>query len=645
MSQNPPRWNQNLEGAPLAIASSVASPLRVLAGPGTGKTFSLMRRVARLLEGGAAPARIFVSTFTRTAATDLGNALAALGVAGVDEVETGTIHAHCFSILNRQAVLEATGRVPRPLLQFEERVLEGDLSEAGFGGIRVVRRQVAAFSAAWARLQHEIPGWPQDAADQAFQAGLLAWLRFHRAMLVGEIVPETLRYLQQNPACPERSAFDHVLVDEYQDLNRAEQALLDLLRGAGTFTLIGDEDQSIYSFKHAHPEGITTFPNTHPGTEDQSLQTCRRCPQTVVSIANSLIAKNTGRTPRTLDQHPGNGPGEVRIVQWTTMRDESVGLAEFIRRRIAAGTNPGSILVLSPRRQPGQALRENLTLQGVNAMSFFQEEAFDGQPMNDSENAAMRAFEVLTLLANPDDRVALRTWCGLGSPSLRAGAWQRLRAHCVASGESPRQALERLAAGTLTLTNVNELRAAYAVLQARLAQANGLVGDALRDFLFPAAQPWAAEFRGLSDNDMEPGLDAAGLHRILSSAITQPELPIDVDYVRVMSLHKSKGLTADLVVVIGCVEGLVPTLYGELTEAERSRMLQEQRRLFYVALTRAKSTLILSSFLKVEKADAYRMGIQVGFGFRRQVSTIASRFLAELGTSCPIPVTGAQLLA
>ena len=108
-------------------------------------------------------------------------------------------------------------------------------------------------------------------------------------MLMGEIVPVMLSYLRNNPLCPERGQFEHVIVDEFQDLNRAEQVLTDLLAEQAAVTIIGDEDQSIYSFKHAHPDGIVTFADAHPGTHDETLNVCRRCPTGVVALANSLI--------------------------------------------------------------------------------------------------------------------------------------------------------------------------------------------------------------------------------------------------------------------------------------------------------------------------------------------------------------------
>jgi superfamily I DNA/RNA helicase len=225
-----------------------------MAGPGTGKSFAMKRRVARLLEDGVNPRRILAVTFTRNAAADLIADLHSLGVDGCDRIRAGTLHSFCFSLLEQQDVFDYLGRVARPIvtftksavLQFEGRIMLEDLVSAGaFGTKRDCTKRIRAFEAAWARLQSEAPGWPQNAIDKQFQAALLSWLRFHQAMLIGELVPEALRFLRNNPASSARSAFDHVIVDEYQDLNRAEQDLIDLLAANGATAIVGDGNGSV----------------------------------------------------------------------------------------------------------------------------------------------------------------------------------------------------------------------------------------------------------------------------------------------------------------------------------------------------------------------------------------------------------------
>ncbi len=564
-------------------------------------------------------------------------------VSGAEEVKATTIHGHCFGILMRDEVLASTGRVPRPLMDFEQRFLLEDLRGDGFGTIHKKRKRLKAFEAAGARLQDEQPGWPTDATDKAFQAALLDWLRFHRAMLIGELVPEALRYLRNNPASRHLDKFEHILVDEYQDLNVAEQEVISLLAKDAELTIIGDEDQSIYSFKHAYPEGIEDFHRRHAGTEDETLDMCRRCPTTIVGLANELIGHNNQRTNRVLLPHVGKGQGEVHIVQWPSIAAEAEGLARFIQRRIAEErVQPGRILVLAPRRAFGYAVRDALNAIDVPAHSFFQEQALEGDPKSANESKKQQAFTLLTLSVDPTDATALRCWCGFGSQNLREPAWTRVRELCNQSNRALGDVIADIRDGRVPLPHGGSLRSKLVELQERLQDLGGLIGRDLVDALFPADDPDFGELRELADG-LSGDADPKALLNMLRTSITQPELPTDVAYVRVMSLHKSKGLTTDLVVVMGCVEGLVPHVDDSLTQAGKNRTLEEQRRLFYVALTRSRDTLILSSVTNLPRPRAHRLQVRIT-GRGQNVSTITSRFIDELGPTRPDPVHGARLL-
>lgn len=440
-------WDDGLEGPALEIARTDRNPVRVDAGPGTGKTFALMRRVWRLIVGGADPRRLFVGTFTRTAASDLKKSLSELGIPGIDNIRAGTIHAYCFGLLAKHEVFEWTRRTPRPLLVFEERFLVEDIGRQ-FGTVSERQNRLEAFAAAWARRQSEDPGWPTDPVDQRCHHATIGWLQFHEAMLIGELIAIANAYLRANPA----PVFDHVLVDEYQDLNRAEQAVIDLLAVRGSKVIIGDEDQSIYEFKCANPEGMRDFGDRHPGTFDIPLTECRRCPRLVVEMANELIARNQNRRPRQLVPRLGNPEGEVRVVRWPSAEDEARGLAQYIGGRINAGdVRPGRVLVLTPRRYFGYAIRDQIRSLDIQAQSFFTEEELEGTPKDLERCASQRAFTLLNLLTSPSDRVSLRCWCGFGSPSLNRGAWGRLRTYSEAQGARPRDILQAIAQGQLTI--------------------------------------------------------------------------------------------------------------------------------------------------------------------------------------------------
>lgn len=642
-------WSDGLTGTARNIAATDESPLRVMAGPGTGKSFAMKRRVARLLEAGQEPSRVLAVTFTRNAAASLVKDLHALGIGNCERVRVGTLHAFCFGLLSRQDVFDYLGRVPRPLvtfaksgvLRFEGGAMLDDLiSASAFGPKRDCTRRIRAFEAAWARLQSEVPGWPQDPVDRQFQTALISWLRFHHAMLIGELVPEALRFLRNNPEAYARSAFDHVIVDEYQDLNKAEQALIDLLAGRGATAIVGDVDQSIYRFRHANPEGIETFQQQHPTTHDETLDECRRCPTHVVSIADHLIRHNHPGTavPR-LQPKMGNPDGEVHIVQWSGIAEEAQGLATFVRTLVGDGSyTPGDFLILTPRRLLGYGIRDRIAESRVPVHSFYHEEALEGE-------GAQRAFALLSLLVDIDDRVALRWWLGEGSPSSRKNAYQRLRQHCEATGVSPRTALAAVEQGSLTLPGVGTLVDKYRELQGVLT---GLAGQSLSnlvDALLPEGNEECNVLREVALLAI-PQLESVGdLFDRIKTHITQPEMPEEGEFVRVMSLHKSKGLTSRIAVVAGCTNGLIPFQDKEQPQIEQDAVLQEQRRLFYVAITRCTEVLVLSSAARMERQLAWKIGAQLQPGRSNVGATIASQFIDELGPTAPASRTGDEWTA
>lgn len=639
-------WDDGLTGTALQIAATNDTPLRVMAGPGTGKSFAMKRRVARLLETGQDPRRILAVTFTRNAAASLVQDLHALGIQNCERVRVGTLHAFCFSLLNRQDVFDYLGRVPRPIvtfgksgvLQFEGSVLLDDLVSAGaFGPKRDCTRRIRAFEAAWARLQSEVPGWPHDLVDRQFQTALISWLRFHRAMLIGELVPEALRFLRNNPASDARSAFDHVIVDEYQDLNKAEQELIELLASNGATAIVGDVDQSIYRFRHANPEGIEAFQQQHPATHDETLDECRRCPTRVVTIADNLIRHNHlhAVAPR-LQPMPGNPQGEIHVIQWAGIDEEAQGLADFARALIAnRGYSPGDILILTPRRLLGYGIRDQLKDLGIPVHSFYHEEALEGE-------AAQRAFALFSLLVNIDDRVALRWWLGEGSPSSRKNAYQRLRQHCENAGLSPRAALDAIDQGALVLPRVSELLAKYRELRGLLGSlTNRSLADVV-DILLPDGNDECSVLREVTLLALPNIGDVTELVDRIKTHVTQPEMPEEGDFTRVMSLHKSKGLTNKVAIVAGCTQGLIPFQDDDQSPAEQEAILQEQRRLFYVAITRCTEILVLSSAARMKRKLAWKIGAQLQPGRSAVGATVASQFLDELGAAAPPARSGQE---
>ena len=648
-STNPMHWAQGLSGAALNIAQTTEPRLRVLAGPGTGKSFAMKRRVERLLVSGQAPERILAVTFTRNAATELIEDLHGLGIPGCEKVRASTLHSFCFCLLGQQDVFRHLNRIPRPIVtfsnagvfQFEGRVLLDDLVvERNFGSKRDCTKRIRAFEAAWARLQSDNPGWAQSSLDIEFNERLVDWLIFHRAMLIGELVPEALRFLRTNPSATVLSAFDHIIVDEYQDLNRAEQELIKHLCQHSSAAVVGDPNQSIYSFKHANPKGIEEFHIHHANTYDETLAECYRCPTKVVQIANSLIRANRSTLHTPLIPLPSNPAGEVHIVRWDTIAEEAEGIKCYVQELIQnRGLVPSDILILTPRRQFGYRIRDLLHQNIIPAHSFFHEEALE-------EESSQRAFTLLNLISNPNDRVSLRWWLGDGSSSGRSTAYGRLREHCETSGDSPVQALESILSGNLSLPRMNNLVSKYQELKAHLANLSPLPVPDLIDHLFPASDSTLADLRVISLLVMNKVQTASDLFDHLRAQVTQPEISSG-DFVRIMSLHKSKGLTSKVTIVTGCSQGLIPFEAHDTDELPRSERLsreQEQRRLFYVGITRCTQTLLISSFGTLPYRDARQLNVSV-IRAGAVGQTIASKFISELGPAAPASRRGSDWIA
>jgi DNA helicase II / ATP-dependent DNA helicase PcrA len=643
-------WNDGLEGPALDIAACRHSPLRVVAGPGTGKTFALKRRVARLLEEGIPPDQILLVTFTRMAARDTEREIMDLNIPGAARVRKGTLHSFCFSTLNSANVLQVTRRTPRPLMLFEERFMLEDLGleqDDPHEDYNHRKSRLNAFEAAWARQQDQQPGWPITDPDRHFQGILNEWLLFHKAILIGELVPVTLRYLRDNPGCSERRQYRYVLVDEYQDLNRAEQCLIDFLAENSDLTVVGDEDQSIYeAFRYAHPEGISQFDREHHGTLDIPMVECRRCPTRIVSMANQLILTNRRRVGHPLLPRHGKPRGIVHVVQWQSMQDEVEGIAEYITSKINAREFvPGKTLVLCPTRQFGYSIRDALIKHRINAHSFFHEEILEGQPKELNDSQPQQAFTLLTLLVNQEDLVALRCWLGFGSQNLRAKEYQRLSQYCANNGISQIEALRLLSRKEINIPYTTGLVERYILLSQYQDNLVGRTVEEIINTILPSDQAWAEPLRALIGPIGRDG-ELGEVLKQLRENIVQPELPTDVDYIRIMSLHKSKGLNAENVIITGCIEGVIPTAPDdEWPFEQQQRYIEEQRRLFYVAITRASKTLVLSSILSLPRSLAHRLRAQIHGGDNQNGETITSTFISDLGPECPLPIQGADFLA
>ena len=603
----------------------------------------MKRRVARLLEAEKVdPAKILAVTFTRVAAEDLHRELISLGVPGASQLSGRTLHSLAMSILMRNHVLAVLGRTPRALNEYEVEPLLSDLSSV-HGDKHKRRLLIKAYGAAWARLQTQQPGFAHTPEDQAFAAELVEWLTLHEAMLMDEVIPHLFQYLQANPGAPEHSEYSHLLIDEYQDLNRAEQDSLQYLGAAGAMCVIGDDDQSIYSFRHAHPDGIRQWATLHP-TDEHAIVECRRCPTTVVRMANALIIRNQGRLGTAMTERPGNGPGIVEVRQYKTAAMEADAVATKIASLIAAGVEPRDIIVLAQRKTFATPIFLKLRKQSIPTKSYYAEIDLDTLE-------AQKRFALLKLLLNKEDRVALRWLLGQGSDTWHTKQYLRVLNHVKTYGTAPWETMIALADGKLSIAYTGTLVARFKEIRGELTSLEQAVDldQFLQLWLPPTSETellaeTVTQCRGEATTPQE-------LYDALYEAVTQPEIPLEVAEVRIMSLHKSKGLSSPYVFIVGCVEGLMPgSPDTKLPPAQRQAQLEEDRRLFYVGITRVKADLpnkpgylALTYPQRMNTADAFASQIKPVAVAGNIAHLQPSRFLQEMKPHVPQATFNASL--
>ena len=639
-------WNDGLnpESSVYKFASDESKIIRVVAGPGTGKSFGLRRRVARLIEGGQDPKRILAVTFTRTAAQDLKKEIDAVGVEGADKVIAKTLHSFCFGLLRKNDIIESTGRYPRPMLDFEQKPMLYDI-EGSFGSMDEKREKIRAFEAAWARLQSEEPGFPLSDSDREFQKQILQWLQTHKSMMFGEMIIEAYHYLRNNPLCAERHEFDHVLVDEYQDLNKAEQAVIDLLSADNNIAIIGDDDQSIYSFKYANPEGIREFPYTHPGCDIIDFDQCRRCPKQVVNMASRLISHNSNRTLGDLHSFDKNQDGIVKIVQWKSLADEISGICSVVDQEIKKNNiRPEDVLILAPVRKIGYQVRDELVKKGINAKSYFRETAIGTDELKHN-------FSLLSLAANREDRVSLRYLLGERNATFCAAGYKHLLQFAQEHEVSIEEALDGCVAGHHRIPYANHLVQRYKEIKKELDKFLFEVSNEKSRILdlLSNSTPENTVFRNILCEAIEntPTDELTvdeWLKEIYSFALERisfPEDTADLDHVRIMSLHASKGLSAKYVIIMSAIDDLIPRIVPN-SEISKEQQIEEQRRLFYVAITRCKSSdheypgsLIISSFVGLPGSEA--LGMNIPARPNTWKNTSMTRFIRDFEETAPKP--------
>jgi len=611
-----------LNDAQREAVSHVAGPMLVLAGAGSGKTRVLTVRLARLIEEHGVEARhILAVTFTNKAAGEMKARVSQLLEREPDALWIGTFHAVCARLLRREAPHIGFSRTFTIYDEDDVEALVRRLVEdlglpAKLYAARGVRHEISraknamippdVYSAQAADPYHKNVGRVYEAMGAA--------LRRANAMDFDDLLLHPLALFEAQPAvlARYRERFRFLLVDEYQDTNRAQYLFLHALAGTeGNLFVVGDDDQSIYGWRGADLRNILEFQRDFPGARLVRLEENYRSTTGILDAANSVIAPNTGRLGKTLfTRREGGEP--LTVVRAADERDEAEWLVrEFVGRSRRGEHTFEEMVVLVRTNAQTRAFEEELRRSGVpyrvvGAVSFYE------------RREVKDLLAHLRLVVNPDDDAAFRRAIaaprrGIGEQSLVVLArwatewgWSLSRT-AAAAGRLPelrpkaREALEQFAAAlAATRAELAQLQPAEALraivvrtgFEQFLLEEDETGPERLENVfeLINAAGAWTEEFGAVVDDDPQAAEETPIARFVAQAALTtSAEVELGETGVTLMTLHAAKGLEFPVVAIAGLEEGLFP-----LSRADTPEALEEERRLCYVGITRAKDKVFLS---------------------------------------------------
>ncbi len=619
-------------------------PVLILAGAGSGKTRVIVHRIAHLvLERGVPSERILAVTFTNKAADEMRSRVEALLQGGATRTWLLTFHSFCVRLLRREAGAAhlAPGFViwdeDDQLAAVKEALRSLDLNEKLHPPRRVLSRISAGKNSGRAG--------PGESLGEA----LIARIAERYAEILGranaldfdDLLLRSVALLEQDLGVREawRRRFPYLLVDEYQDTNRAQYELVRLLAGEnGNLTVVGDEDQSIYSWRGAELRNILDFERDFPGARVLRLEDNYRSSQAILDVASALVAHNQKRKGKTLRAtKPGGEP-----VRLHTASDEFEEAAFVVEQVAARRERRAAILVrmnAQSRLFEEALLRQRIPYVVIGGVSFYE------------RREVKDVLAYLRLVLNPDDDAAFRRVLnvparGLGERTLaelerlateRGVALHGALGAAVDEALLPARATQGLGrfrelllslradAARLTLKGLLERTLAVTGYAAALAEENSQDAEARLENLAELLQA-ALEFETRREAELE-GETPEGR---MGAFLDRMALLSDVDKskgdapVVLLTLHSAKGLEFDSVFLVGIEEGLLPHSRSLLDDDG----IEEERRLCYVGMTRARERLVLTW--------AMSRGV---FGQRRLQER--SRFLDELPAQL-LEATGSQ---
>jgi DNA helicase II / ATP-dependent DNA helicase PcrA len=609
-------YDRELNDEQRDVVLAGGGPILVIAGAGTGKTRTLVYRVARLIESGTDPGRILLLTFTNKAARDMLRRVETLLTVDTRRLMGGTFHSvgnrllrrfgsrvgltPNFTILDEEDARELfeAATSDRKIPVVERRFPKGDvlldLYSFTINTSRPFSEVLSERAPHFLELEPQIVAVFQRYRERKREANacdyddlLLAWKRLL------EEAPDAARQLQ--------GSYEHVLVDEFQDTNRLQGEIVDgMAKLRRNVTVVGDDAQAIYSFRGASFENILGFPERYPDAKTFRLTRNYRSTPEILALANASIAHNVRQFPKELAaSRPAGAPPAV--VPLPDIPEQ----ARFVGQRILEWHDEGEKLsdlaVLYRAHYQALELQIELTRRGIayeirSGMRFFEQRhvkdvlAFLRIVVNPKDELSWK--RALKIFPRVGERAAASVWETIGNrpdplASFRErpeGGGMELPRGAAAALEPFRALMARLDSPTVRTSPAEAIRAVVDGVYRDFARAKFPNGDARLDDLEQFAQ-----FAQTYDS-IRSFLEEVTLFNELSGEDVVSGPAQEDDRVVLSSVHQAKGLEWNRVIVMGLSEGRFPSYRSVATDEG----LEEERRLFYVAVTRARNEIDLT---------------------------------------------------
>lgn len=606
-----------------AAAHDPAAKVRVVAGPGTGKSFAIEERVRWLLAQGVLPEGIYAVSFTRASALDLRRRIQSYctqnGQPTVTRVRVCTLHSLALRTLRTAGLLTAYPAEPLVLDTWElENIFDaefGHLNRKGSTRCEEIRREYEAFwsTGIWGPPNYIPPSPPISTEERSqFQAFHEPRTQTYSCVLPGEIVRKCVSHMRVGTLDPVSILnLAHLIIDEYQDLNPIDLEFVDLMGSLGSNLFVaGDDDQSIYAFRYASPNGIQNFLTKYPEAGRHTLSDCFRCTPSVLSTGQSIIQRNPCPN-RILKTHVSLYASSIPPVQGIVHRwkypsgvAEARAVAESCRDLIQAGIPPHDILVLlSNQRVLTSALATAFRTAGV---------AFEpprGESFLDSETGRL-ILALVRIICDRNDFIAHRIILGL-MHGVGTGTCNRIAQSVIENNLNYRNVFYQVYPDTFSGRARTALNRAQAIccrlatwlpsdsLAQRTVEISGIVTEALGAIYAQVWQDYTTSLpSGITLEELRDHLWTDSDEQqsaILQAVYTRLHQPVPAGgllppRVRVMTMHGAKGLSASVVFIPGLEEEILPGPWRQPFPG----LVLEAARLLYVSVTRARAACILS---------------------------------------------------